>query len=58
MLSSRFMVMGMEHVADGTKRLSSAEVTAPTGAYDYLVAPTRMTTQMWMLGAMWAPLDR
>ena len=58
MLSARYMNMQMHRLADGTSRLSSQEVTSPTGAYDYLVAPTRMTTQMLMVGAMYAPIDQ
>ena len=58
MLSVRYMNMQMKKLADGTAELSSQEVLAPGGAYDYLAAPTRMTTQMVMMGAMYAPIDR
>ena len=58
MLSARYMYMAMDDLANGTSKLSSSQVTSPTGGYDYLVAPTRMTTQMLMLGAMYAPIDQ
>ena len=58
MLSARYMYMAMDDLADGTSKLSSSQVTSPTGGYGYLVAPTRMTTQMLMLGAMYAPIEK
>ena len=56
MLSWRRMAMTMEGNRDGTDDLSTSEVLrSGTGAY--MVAPTRMTMVMHMLGVMYAPSD-
>lgn len=53
MLSYRYMHMEMDGMRDGNDDLSDAEVLS-----DFMVTPTRMTTDMHMLGAMYAPNDR
>ncbi len=53
MLSYRFMRMDMKGLRDGTKELSRDDV------FDrgYMVSPVRMTMEMHMFGAMFAPTD-
>jgi len=50
MLSYRYMYMDMDDNRDGTNTLSDADVLQ-----QFPVTPTRMTMQMHMLGAMYAP---
>lgn len=52
MLSYRYMRMGMSGNLDGTNNLTPDEVLA-----DFRVTPLRMTTEMHMFGAMYAPTD-
>jgi hypothetical protein len=52
MISYRFMRMDMDGNRDGTDRLSSSEVLA-----DYMIAPTSMTMDMHMFGAMYGVND-
>ncbi|MGJ3242224.1 MAG: transporter [Opitutales bacterium] len=53
MLSYRFMSMDMDGMRSGTDRLTPAEVFAD----NYTVTPVRMTMDMHMVGAMYAPDD-
>ncbi len=53
MLSYRFMRMEMNDNRDGTDRLSDSEVLA-----DFPVAPRKMTMDMHMFGAMYAPNNK
>jgi hypothetical protein len=52
MLSLRYGRMDMDGNRDGTSREGDGDVLR-----DYPVAPTEMTGEMYMLGAMWAPSD-
>jgi len=52
MLSYRYMYMDMDGNRSGTESLSTAEVLQ-----DFMVTPVRMTMEMHMLGAMYAPTD-
>ena len=52
MFSYRFMHMDMDGNRDGTDGVSTSEVLK-----DFMVAPTSMTTDMHMFGAMYAPTD-
>ncbi|MGQ4648706.1 transporter [Lyngbya aestuarii] len=52
MLSYRYMFMDMDGNRDGTDSLSDSEVLD-----QFPVTPVRMTMQMHMLGAMYAPSD-
>lgn len=52
MLSYRYMRMGMSGNLDGRNNLTPEEVLA-----DFQVTPLRMTTEMHMFGAMYAPTD-
>ena len=62
MLSYRYMTMHMEGNRDGTDRLSAEDIVTnfsnpnapPAG---FRVVPTKMTMDMHMLGAMYAPTD-
>lgn len=54
MLSYRHMFMEMDGMYQGSNTISSAGVFAN----NYTVTPTRMTMNMHMLGAMYAPSDR
>lgn len=54
MLSYRYMFMDM----DGIYRSSSSISSAGVFANNYAVAPERMTMDMHMIGAMYAPTDR
>ena len=56
MVSYRFMTMSMEDNRDGTDRLNNSEVLV-SGSGNYLIAPTKMTMNMHMLGLMYAPSD-
>jgi hypothetical protein len=56
MLSYRFMRMKMEGSRDGTDEITDAEIVSPTG-YGFMVTPERMTMDMHMFGAMFAPTD-
>lgn len=63
MVSYRYMRMHMEDSRDGTNRLSPEEIvtTVPNpfaGPPTLRVVPTQMTTDMHMIGAMYAPTDR
>ena len=49
-LNAMHMSMGGNH--DGSAEISTAEILI-----DFMVAPTRMDTDMFMLGAMYAPSD-
>jgi len=53
MVSYRYMRMKMDENRDGTDTLSPQDVRDR----GFMVAPTEMTTQMHMLGAMFAPTD-
>ncbi|MBL4623107.1 MAG: hypothetical protein JKY89_11995 [Immundisolibacteraceae bacterium] len=53
MFSYRAMRMEMDGNRDGSGNLNTAEVLA-----DFVVAPTRMTMNMQMFGAMYAPSDK
>ncbi|MDX1497981.1 MAG: hypothetical protein R3352_10525 [Salinisphaeraceae bacterium] len=53
MFSYRFMRMDMEGNRDGENDLSAAEVLAQ----GFMAAPLQMTTEMHMVGAMYAPTD-
>ncbi len=53
MFSYRYMRMQMEGMRDGSDDLTDAEVLQ-----DFMVTPTRMSMQMHMFGAMYAPTDR
>ncbi|MBC2600557.1 transporter [Puniceicoccus vermicola] len=53
MLSYRFMYMDMDGMRNGTDNLSSQDVFAE----GYMVSPKKMTMEMHMLGAMYAPSD-
>lgn len=59
MLSYRTMFMEMDGMRDGTNELSSSDVLTASTANptNYVVTPTRMTTEMHMLGGMYAPSD-
>ena len=57
MFSYRFMNMLMEGMRDGTTSLNGADVTAPTGSYNFMVTPTRMPMKMHMGGAMFGLSD-
>lgn len=52
MLSYRYMRMEMDGNRDGTDSVSDARVLE-----DFMVTPTRMTMEMHMIGAMYAPTD-
>ncbi len=54
MLSYRYMFMDMDGMYKGSNSISSAGVFGN----GYNVTPTRMTMEMQMLGAMYAPNDR
>ena len=54
MLSYRYMFMDMDDIYKGSNSISSAGVFGN----GYNVTPTRMTMEMHMLGAMYAPTDR
>ena len=54
MVSLRAMRMHMEGLRDGTSGLSESDVFAR----GFMVTPTEMDMDMWMLGAMYAPTDR
>lgn len=56
MLSYRSMFMRMDDNLEGTRDRTTGQIVVPRG--DFLVAPTDMTMQMHMLGAMWAPRNR
>lgn len=56
MLSVRFMRMYMEGTRDGTTSIPDQDLLVPNGG-PYMVVPTRMTMDMLMLGAMYAPSD-
>lgn len=53
MFSYRFMHMQMDGMRDGTDDLTDADVLR-----DFMVTPLRMSMQMHMFGAMYAPSDR
>jgi hypothetical protein len=53
MLSYRFMFMDMDGNRNGSSRVSDGDVLRR-----FPVAPTSMTTQVHMAGAMWAPIQR
>jgi nitrous oxide reductase accessory protein NosL len=53
MLSYRYMFMDMEGNRDGTRRVSESDIFAE----GFMVAPTEMTMEMHMAGAMYAPTD-
>jgi len=57
MLSYRYMFMDMDGMYRGSNSISPTQVfnNAPN---NYNVTPTRMTMEMHMLGAMYAPSDR
>lgn len=54
MLSYRHMFMEMDGMYRGTDSIPPAQVFAD----NYAIAPTRMTMEMHMIGAMYAPNDR
>ncbi len=67
MVSYRYMRMHMEDNRDGTSRLSPKEIVTqtpnpffgnPMQPATLRVVPTQMTTDMHMIGAMYAPTDR
>lgn len=53
MVSLRYMYMDMGGNRDGTRNLSPQDVLDQ----GWMVTPTEMTMEMWMLGAMYAPSD-
>lgn len=53
MLHASSMFMRMDDNRSGTNRMSDAEALA-----DFPVAPTRMETEMYMFGLMYAPVDQ
>ena len=55
MLSYRYMRMEMEENRDGTNTLEDSQVFTDFG---FPVAPTRMSMEMHMFGAMYAPNDK
>ena len=61
MLSYRFMRMDMEGNRDGTDSLSNAEILATPNRFgtppNLRVVPEEMSTNMHMIGGMYAPLD-
>ncbi|MDJ0798369.1 MAG: transporter [Calothrix sp. MO_167.B12] len=52
MFSYRYMLMSMNGNRDGTDKLSDSEVLQ-----QFMVTPTKMTMEMHMFGAMYAPSD-
>ena len=54
MFSYRYMFMEMDGIYDGSNSVSSPNVFAQ----NYVVTPRRMTMEMHMLGAMYAPSDK
>lgn len=56
MASYRYMNMIMEGNRSGNDRLTPTQI-GPAGA-GFVVAPTKMTMEMHMLGVMYAPIDR
>lgn len=54
MLSYRRMSMDMDSLADGSSSVSSSHLLENSS---YMMAPTKMTMTMDMLGAMYAPTD-
>lgn len=56
MVSYRFMRMEMEGNLKGGNDISTSEIVSPTGE-NFMVAPTKMTMNMHMLGMMYAPSD-
>lgn len=59
MISYRLMNMTMDGMRDGTTELTSVDVLTASAANptNYIVTPTKMNTQMHMLGGMYAPSD-
>lgn len=58
MFSYRFMSMSMEQNYDGTDTIgSNSFISAPGGGQPFLIAPTRMSTEMHMFGAMYGVTD-
>ena len=62
MFSYRFMSMQMNNIKQGTKKVNSGNtMRAPNGASDgsgtYMNAPEKMSMDMHMFGAMYAPLE-
>ncbi|MCB0720987.1 MAG: transporter [Ignavibacteriae bacterium] len=55
MFSYMFMNMYMSGMLDGTDEVLEETVVTPSGPYYYTVTPKNMTTQMHMLGIMYAP---
>ena len=64
MLSYRFMRMGMKDNRNGTSSLSPLDIsgdfanTTGVGPATLRIVPTEMTTDMHMIGAMYAPTER
>lgn len=52
MLSYKFMMMNMDGMRNGTHRVSTQSVLK-----DYMMAPTKMDSQMHMFGIMYAPTN-
>jgi hypothetical protein len=58
MFSYRYMRMEMDGNLDGSDSISAAEITGTMmNPGPYMVAPLKMTMEMHMLGAMYAPSD-
>jgi len=57
MFSYRYMYMPMEGSLDGTSAIDDAAIVDPNGDFGFMVTPTEMPMQMYMLGAMFAPTD-
>ncbi len=60
MFSYRYMSMVMDGLRDGKGGVNERDVNNASGAnkYTFMVAPTKMTMDMHMFGAMYAPNDR
>ena len=57
MMSYSYMTMEMDGNLDGTDDIAVDDILMPMPG-TYMVAPTKMTMGMHMLGAMYAPTDR
>lgn len=55
MLSYRHSRMLMKGMKDGESSITPSAIVAAGGAYGYMMTPTRMSMDMHMLGAMYAP---
>lgn len=55
MLSYRYSRMLMKGMKDGDSSITPSEIVSAGGSYGYMMTPTRMTMDMHMIGAMYAP---